>query len=71
MVWSQNRRSRRSMASSISTRLPLEMMEGANQELTTTMDRRMKPAAQASRAPLLEYTSELADEVVKTMPPPK
>jgi hypothetical protein len=36
---------------------------------TTTMERRMKPAAAASLAPLFEYTSELTDDVTSTMPP--
>lgn len=36
---------------------------------STTMDRRIKPAAAASLAPFFEYTSELTDEVTSTMPP--
>ena len=39
--------------------------------LTQTMERRMKPAAAASFAPLAEYTRELTAEVVKTRPAPR
>jgi len=33
-----------------------------------TMDKRMKPAAAASLAPLVEYTKALTDDVVRTRP---
>jgi hypothetical protein len=39
------------------------------QQHTTTMERRIKPAAAASRAASFEYTRELTDEVTSTMPP--
>lgn len=41
---------------------------GDIQQLTQTMERRMKPAAAASLAPLLAYTKELTADVVKTRP---